>query len=380
MFRQIAATVGAANLIREPAGLLAARLEALWVARSRAATVTSYPIPLPLIPAAIRPVAPAVWEHLIYAYLVENTRAPEIIRRVIVEIAHGERLAVPRNNETFEWLRSTEELFFSYGPPFLAASTVSQLRPDLRATRRNAYFRMFGMDLNHGTDDGQPFQYVKAEVANGDFVPTFEAFLREAWRAIENASNTSGTNPTAAAAIADLALRLQTMLNERRGGTPIAANLAREEFAAVAFTSWLHVLLDFDNNVLADFRAQGTSPEERLARLGERVGLPAHAHSHSYFILAPIVSLLLTQVEAGLYSTAAGAQTLFLPARPAPNATRDDVETIVDHWSRATGRNLKSLPVTAAGLPAAPATPTLARAGLASPNGRVSPAQHTVGG
>jgi hypothetical protein len=37
------------------------------------------------------------------------------------------------------------------------------VRPDIHATRRNAYQRMFGMDLNHGTDDNKPYPYVKAD-------------------------------------------------------------------------------------------------------------------------------------------------------------------------------------------------------------------------
>jgi hypothetical protein len=389
MFRQIAANVGPQNLIREPAGLLAARLEGLWAARRRAVLVRGYPVPAMWsvsIPAlwsvGIRPRLPFVCDHLIYPYLIENTGCDDIIRRVIFEVAHGERLNVPRNLETFEWLRSTEELFYSFGPPLLASSTVSQFRSDPRKTRRNAYFRMFGMDLNHGADDGGPFPYEKPQVANRDFVVTFETFLRETWRAIENASNTSGANPTDRGAVADLALRLQIMLNERRGGFAWAPNLAREEFSAVAAMSWLHVLLDFDNLVLADFRAQGASPEERLARLGERVGLPAHARSHSFFILAPEVSLLLIAVEAGAFSTPTLAQTLFLPPPPAVNTWRDRMLTIIDHWSRVTGRNLKSAPVTPSGTAGAPLPAASARAATATPgavpNGRAAVSRETL--
>jgi hypothetical protein len=31
------------------------------------------------------------WDHLIYAYMIENTRIYEILRRVVFEYAHGER-------------------------------------------------------------------------------------------------------------------------------------------------------------------------------------------------------------------------------------------------------------------------------------------------
>jgi hypothetical protein len=285
-----------------------------------------------------------------------------------VAVTQDERLSVPRNPVTYTWLRSTEELFYSYGPPFFTLSTVSRLRPDPGATRRNVYYRMVGMDLNHGNDDGSPFAYHRAEVANRDFVATLETFLRETWRAIENARNLVGANPTDEAAVADLALRLQTMLNERRGGSAVAPNLAREEFEAVAAMSWLHLLVSFDNDVLADFQANGTSPEDRLGRLAARVGLPAHAHSHSYFILGPLLSSLLTEIEVGLYSLPAGARALWVPPM---NPLADRMRQIVDHWSRATGRNLKSTPV----------TPTLARtAGAAAPatNGRARISRETL--
>jgi hypothetical protein len=348
MFRQIGAALGQAQLLRLTAGELAARLEGVWAARARAASVLSYPIP-PVPPGTAAGIRPSevnlVWDHLIYAYLIENTRADDIIRRVIFEATHGERLRVPRNSTTYEWLRSTEELFFSYGPPLLAGSTMGVIRPDSRLTRRNAYFRMFGMDLNHGGLDGAQITYHKPDNVNRDFVSVFENFLRETWRAIENSRNAVGPNPTDGGAIADLATRLQTMLNERRGGSAVAPNLAREEFSAVAAMSWLHHLVDFDNEVLEDFQAVGTSPEERLGRLGERVGVPAHAHSHSYFILAPVVSLLLIEIESGAYSDPSRAEALFLPATG--NPIRTDILTIIDHWSRATGRNLKAGPITA---------------------------------
>src|SRR5258706_8282853 len=219
MFRQIGAAVGQAQLLRETGGELAARLEGVWAARAIAAQVQSYAIdPVPTGSSAdIRPNRVNLsWDRLIYAYLVENTRIDDIVRRVLFEATHGERLRVPRNNTTYEWLRSTEELFYSYGPPFLVGSTLSFIRPDQRATRKNAYARMFGIDLNHDGLEGRvPFH--KPENVNRDFVAVFEGFLRETWRAIENSRNAVGPNPTDGGAIADLALPLQIMMNERRG-------------------------------------------------------------------------------------------------------------------------------------------------------------------
>ena len=167
-----------------------------------------------------------LWDHLIYAYMIENTRIYEIFRRVVHEFLHGEKLGVPgtvpgtagvlETAESQRWLRTTEELFYRDPPPFFITAITGHVRPDIHGTRRNAYQRMFGMDLNHGTDDNKPYPYVKAEAANNEFVSTFEEFLREVWIGMENVNNTSGANPKDDAKIADLAEKLHDMLRTRR--------------------------------------------------------------------------------------------------------------------------------------------------------------------
>ena len=90
-----------------------------------------------------------LWDHLIYAYMIENTRAYEIFRRVVHEFTHGEKLG-SASRETQQWLRSTEELFYRDPPSFFISAITSHVRPDQEATRRNSYQRLLGMDLNHG--------------------------------------------------------------------------------------------------------------------------------------------------------------------------------------------------------------------------------------
>jgi hypothetical protein len=121
-----------------------------------------------IINAIIR-ACPVLWDHLIYAYMIENTRIYEIFRRVVHEFLHGEKLGVPGTErgppgvletaESQRWLRTTEELFYRDPPPFFITAVTGYVRPDIQATRRNAYQRMFGMDLNHGTDDNKPYAY-----------------------------------------------------------------------------------------------------------------------------------------------------------------------------------------------------------------------------
>ena len=188
--------------------------------------------------------------------MIENTRIYEIFRRVVHEFLHGEKLGVPGSAESQRWLRTTEELFYRDPPPFFITAVTGYTRPDIHATRRNAYQRMFGMDLNHGTDDNKPYPYVKAEAANSEFVSTFEEFLREVWVGMENVNNKSGANPTDDAKIADLAEKLHDMLRTRRE----TGNLSREEFVFVSWMSWFHLTVDSDLPIIQDLRAQADAP------------------------------------------------------------------------------------------------------------------------
>ena len=280
-------------------------------------------------------------DHLIYAYMIENTGIYEIFGRVLWEFGHGERLGFPERPATFQWLRTTEELFYKDASPFQPLNQVSRLRPDIAATRRNAYYRFFGSDLNHGRDGSPSYPYTKPPAANREFIPTFEEFLRETWRAIENNRNRVAGNPTDIAAIADLALRLQNMLNARRGGTPASPVMARDEFLAVALASWFDLTVQFNTPIVNDLVAIGPSPEERLRQIGERVGRPVHGRSHSYFIIAPLLSTLLIQIERGDYSDVTGARNL-----AAAGAIQNAVRQIIHHWTIISGRELQSLPMT----------------------------------
>jgi hypothetical protein len=287
------------------------------------------------------PASAVLFDHLIYAYMIENTRIYEIFRRVVHEFLHGEKLGVPGSADSQRWLRTTEELFYRDPPPFFITAVTSHIRADIHATRRNAYQRMFGMDLNHGTDDNKPYPYVKAEAANSEFVNTFEEFLREVWIGIENVNNVSGANPTDNAKIADLAEKLHDMLITRRQ----TGNLSREEFVFVSMLSWFHLTVDSDLPIIQDLRAQATSPEERLFKIAQRVGLPAHGLSKNYFDIADSISRILILIETGLLNDADAAPALYTPAQDGggPDVA---MRTIIRHWSIITGREMKARRVT----------------------------------
>jgi hypothetical protein len=280
-----------------------------------------------------------LWDHLIYAYMIENTRVYEIFRRLLHELLHGEKLGTP-TRESVAWLRTTEALFYRDSAPFFITDLSTHIRPDARAGRRNAYQRMFGMDLNHGSDDGKPYPYVRAEAANGEFVNTFEELLREVWVGMTYVSATSSSNPTDDSKLSELAEKLNNMLLTRRQN----GNLSREEFAYVSMMSWFHLTLEYPSPIVRSLRAEGTGAEQQLFKIAERVGLPAHGMSKNFFDIADPLSRILIQIELGTYNRGTAVAALYTPATGGPES---DMRTIITHWTAITGRDVKARKVAA---------------------------------
>jgi len=292
-----------------------------------------------------RGLIPTPWLHLMYAYLVENTRAFEVFTRVLEGSLTDEPFGT-LSDPSFRWLRITEDLFFRDGPSSLITSITSTVRRDNRSTRCNAYHRMFGIDLNHGASDGGAYPYVKAQTTNVDFVRSLQELLRELWRGFINVSNTSGPRTTDDTNIQELITKLRTMMTERRlSGAAVGqgrANLAREEFVAVATMEWFEMALDSDIPIVADLKASGDQPEDRLRKLGERVKLLSHARSRNFFQLARRLPRLLREIEEKEWEARPIAE-LYNPN--ASNNESDRTNQIVNHWSIATGVDLKAIPV-----------------------------------
>ena len=288
------------------------------------------------------------WDHLIYAYMVENTRIYEVFRRVVHEFVHGEKLGAP-TAEAQNWLRNTEELFFKDGAPFFVTSLASHVRNGLRENRRNPYQRMFGMELNHGSDDGKPLAYVRAEAANAEFVPTFEEFLREVWVGITYFTASASSNPTDPAKIATLVSKLKNMLMSRRQD----GNLSREEYSAVTAMAWFHLTLEYKANnesspIVQALRAQANGTEQRLFKIAERVGLPAHGLSKHFFDIADSISRILIQIERGDYDNVASVPALYTPDTTVLTSPEAAMRTIITHWTAITGRDVKARKVATA--------------------------------
>jgi hypothetical protein len=273
------------------------------------------------------------WDHLIYAYVIENTRIFEIFSKVLETYMFSEQLETPSPASQQFW-RNVEFLIYGDAMPSMLWTTSSRLRRDEVANRLTTYYWMFGIDLSHAGEIAGQHPYQKPAAANRDFIPTFEAFGREVWRGIVNAKNFSGANDTDATVISTLARRLYDMMATRR----INGNLSREEFRAVAVMSFLELAVRYDSPAVVDLKASASSPEMRLQKIAERVGMTAHPKSKPFFDLAAPFSKLMQSIETGSYNEPWQAPVLYALMSPAA----DIAEKVIDQYSLATGRDLKS--------------------------------------
>jgi hypothetical protein len=284
----------------------------------------------------------AAWDHLGYSFVLENTRAVQILRRVVKEYRSGENLGIPSVG-TQRWLDATEAVLFGAANPLSLWLSTSAVREDPEAVRRNAYWRLFGFDLAFG-GDGRPSAYEKTGASNIGFLGLFNELLFELWQAMSNLRNTSGVNQSDDDRIYRLTEQLGFVLRSRRQNQL----LGREELAAATALGWVELTLSANTPVVVDLRAGATSPADRLKLIGERVGLAPHSKSAQFFSMASELSILLRAIEGGWVSGPQLAGLLYqtqpLPAVPAgtPNPIGAESRRVITEWSAATGIDLKT--------------------------------------
>jgi hypothetical protein len=313
------------------------------------------------------PPDPRPCHHLIYALLIDSTRVYDIFARVIERFAQGESLEIPSPGSQ-RWLHATEQLWFRDPVPGSITAPVSRLRPNLSEVIDNAYLRLLGMQVPRPTATRFPTDLA----ANTAFPHLFERLLAEVWTAIENAQNSSGTNPTDDQGIATLCKSIADLLQLRRQN----GNLAQVELTAVAMMSWFDLTLRSNTAIVKDLRADASTPAGRLARIGERVGLPASSQADAFFQLAEPVSAIVRTIEQRRCDTAEKARLLYVPTSP----LAADMKKVMTYWSMATGRDVKASRATLVGQngtgPARQALPTSVSAPAPSPvNGSTPPRQ-----
>ncbi|MGC1240492.1 MAG: hypothetical protein WA874_02840 [Chryseosolibacter sp.] len=291
--------------------------------------------------------------HLMFAYLVENTRILQIFERLIDRYTSDETFGVAIDPLVFNWLQNSEKLFFRNESP--TTLITSAIRPSTDAARRNAYWRMFGMDLSFGDINSignSAYSYTKAKAANQQFVIIFERYLAEVWQGYINARNSSGVNSTDINNMINLADQIRELLTARRGnvnGNSYAyLNLSREEFASVLINSWFTFVISDDTPLVQFLNCQSSTIGERLLKIGAKVGIPAHSRSQSLFEMAGPAANVLSLIEAGGTLDNQGTMQNILtslnpPFVPSLNSNyMEDFLSIINNWERATGHRIKN--------------------------------------
>ena len=287
--------------------------------------------------------------HLLYAYLLENTRILQIFERLLEKFFADEELGITDNNQVVTWLNNSEKLFFKN-------SATSRVRPGIDAVRRNAYWRMFGMDLAFGDINSQSntIPYYKAKSSNQQFILLFERYLSEIWQGYINARNSAGENHTDINVISDLATQLQELLTARRGvgGLTYAnQNLSREEYHSVLITSWFTFIVSENTPVVEFLNCQSSTIGERLLKIGTKVGVPAHSKCQSLFEMAGAASNIMVSLEVGGFlDNATQIQTMLSALNPPPAVPPPQVYinfmqnflTVINNWEKATGHRIKN--------------------------------------
>jgi len=306
--------------------------------------------------------------HLIYAYLLENSRIGQIFEKLIYLYQHDEVLGVASASDQFQrkaaqWIFNTENLFYKTLSNNSYRNISGNLRPNQEANRRNAYYRMFGMDLAFGDPNSTgntEYSYYKAKTANKEFIILFEQFLSEVWQGYINAQNTSGANTTDYQRIIDMAMKLRQMLLARRGSTGNLQlqnyrnmNLSKEEYSSVGFMSWLFFIISYDSPLVNFLGCQANTASERLANIGRKVGIDSHKKSQALLDMAGPMATLLRTIEYGTFEINAPnvwvrrvieSQTQ-IGSPLADQAQRDaliDILAIINNWEKATGHKIKN--------------------------------------
>ena len=290
--------------------------------------------------------------HLIYSYLIENTRIFQIFERIIEKYLNDEELGIANSEDVFYWIQNSEKLFYKSDTP-KATNLRSFIRPNADASRRNAYHRMFGMDLAFGDIDSNnsSISYSKAKASNLQFVPIFERYLSEIWQGYINARNTSGANTADVNILVELAQQLREMLVARRGNLSSYAqqNLSREEFSSVLMSCWFTFMVSWDSPIVTYLNSQSSTIGERLMKIGMKAGVPAHSKCQSLFDMAASASTVLLAVEVGgLLDDATWVQNMLSSLAPtSPNMPvhknyMNDFLTVINNWEKATGHKIKN--------------------------------------
>jgi hypothetical protein len=293
---------------------------------------------------------------LMYSYMLENTQLVDIFKSLIQKYSRTEDLGGNNSNVdnqiVFHWLKNADKLFFENE---LSDETAFRnlIRPNSEATRRNAYWRMFGIELAFSTD--QPVEgYDEGKESNLQFIFLFESFLSEIWAAYLNAHNFNGPGSMDVTAINDLATRMRELLSSRRDdsfddhtfyGT---LNISQEEFSAVLLTAWFNFVVSYNSPVVEFLGCQADTSWERLTKMGNKVGIAVHSECRELFELSEPMNIILNSIEAGdTFTDRDWVQNMVAAPKSDSQPSihsyfMNNVFTIINNWEKATGHKIKN--------------------------------------
>lgn len=294
--------------------------------------------------------------HLIYAYLLENTRMFQIFDKLITMFQQDEKLSIVPSGapvNIHRLMSNTEQLFYKdFSSNSINANIVSSLRPSSESTRRNAYHRLLGLGLNwNDYKTNTPITFHKAEFSNKSLIAKMEMFLKGFWDAYTNASNTAGVNNTDMHSlemhVKDLRLQLMSRRSDEATFNPVNYNkyhLSHEEFSSVIFASWLKFLVT-PKSPLADYlNCTANTHGGVLAGIGSRVGLAAHSKADALFDLADDMAYFMRSIELGFFETGTVLVDI-VKADATNNVSYQPILkkflNIINNWEIATGRSMK---------------------------------------
>lgn len=271
----------------------------------------------------------SLWDHLIYAYVIESTQVYKVFQKLIENYAKGD-FEINLQPAVLQWLHNTETLWFADPPVLSSFNFVSKARPDIMLTRLGSYYRFFGFSL----PGEEQLPYYKAKSAHLNYRRSFERFAEEIWIGIENEANVTGRRPIDDAAIAFSAYEMQkNFLSQRNNG-----DITKQEFFFVSMMAWFHLSLEYNSPIVQAFGINEQSPAQRLFALANIVGVPANGLSENLFRLGDNMSLLLTLIETGVFNDELNVPALYEDNSPLANMMKQ----IIFNYSHVSGNNLKA--------------------------------------
>jgi len=295
--------------------------------------------------------APSSWDHLIYAYMIESTRAGEIFRKVSALYKSGAQLPPPSTPTRQFWFMA-DSVILSPPQTICVWTSASRTPEEEEASRHALYRNTFGRGLSSADENRQAGL---AQSSTPDFFANLEAFLGEAWRGMVQVRSPQGLRDTNHQKLASLATDLANQLVTMRERT----SLTLEEFRAVAIASMLHVVLSVNSQVVTDLGAAAVSSAERLALMGKKCGIAPNPRANALFEISRPLSAILRSVESGAFNDVRGAR--WLCSDP---GLQDLFETAIGLYHEAVGKDLTARKTDVVALP----THVRGRRVLALPN------------